>query len=121
MQSEKEIKLLRNLCRILALPCVLATPNSEVNYLLDNNVTNESDDVWVYTIRELPKTGLKAVFNTLAWRKYTSKTNNFNNKKLLKDLAVKVDKTNLNQLDQIDGCSIGNLPSRNSAHCFQTT
>ena len=50
----------------------------------------------------------KAVFNALAWSKYTFKTNNFNTKKLLKDFSIKADK-NFNQLDnfdQIDDCSI---------------
>ena len=43
----------------------------------------------------------KAVFNALAWSKYTFKTNNFNTKKLLKDFSIKADKKNFNQLDNL--------------------
>ena len=101
LDEKKKIKLLRNLCRILALPCVLVSPHSGVNYLLDDNVTNGSDDVWVYTIRKLPKANIKAVLNVLDWDKYLNVPNSFDTKLLLEDLDVEAESTNLNQLDKL--------------------
>ena len=100
-EEEKKIKLLRNLCRILALPCVLVSPTSEVNYLLDDNVTNGSDEVWVYTIRKLPKANIKAVLNVLDWDKYLNVTNMFDAKLLLENLDIESDSMNLNQLNKL--------------------
>ena len=72
------MKLLRNLCKILALPTVHASSNAKVNCLF--NVIDESNTpsgygenkFWVYAIRKLPPTDVKAILHLLK-EQYTTK------------------------------------------------
>ena len=91
-KASNRIKLLRNLCRILALPAVLASTNAEVNNLL--NVNNDSDsrvekgEIWVHVIRKLPSASLKAVINLSGWAEYADDNDNIDIVKYLNDHEI---------------------------------
>ena len=88
-KASNGVKLLRNLCRILALPAVLASTNAKVNNLL--NVNNDSDsrvekgEIWVHAIRKLPSASLKAVINLSGWAEYADANDNIKTVKYLND------------------------------------
>ena len=91
-KASNRIKLLRNLCRILALPAVLASTNAKVNNLL--NVNNDSDsrvekgEIWVHAIRKLPSASLKAVINLSGWAEYADYNDNIDIVKYLNDHEI---------------------------------
>lgn len=91
--SMSKIKLLRNLCRILGLPSVLASTNAKVNNLL--NVTSASapkdNDIWVHAIRSLPQANLTAIFQSLEWCQLTDEDNELNYTGLLTLFDIKHD------------------------------
>lgn len=63
----KEIKLLRNLCRFIVLPCVLSSTNSNISNMLNLKTSSSQNmnTIWVYGIKRLPKTELEATFKNL--------------------------------------------------------
>lgn len=89
---EDKIKLLRNLCRILGLSCVLASTNAKVNNLLNINKNHASapreNSIWVYAIRKLPKANVKAVLSLLNWAQYANCEDSFDTEGLLNDLGI---------------------------------
>ena len=90
-ESER-IKLLRNLCRVLALPAILASTNAKVNNLLNvNNNTGSrvgDGEIWVHAIRKLPSACLKAVFNLSGWAEYADDNDDIDIVTLLQDLDI---------------------------------
>ena len=63
----KEIKLLRNLSRMLPLSSVLASTNAKINNLLNVNSSSapKLDAIWVNAIKKLPKANLNAILHVL--------------------------------------------------------
>ena len=87
--TEERIKLLRNLCRILGLRCVLASTSARINNLLDPSAISDAgtapkdNTVWVNTIRKLPKASIKAIFKSLDWERFLNARNEFDSESLL--------------------------------------
>ena len=92
----KSMQLLRNICRILALPCVIASTNAKINTFSKDSA---SGDVWVYVIKKLPKANLKAIFHLLI-SKYTRK-GEVNATNLIKGIGIRSDNTNKTRLDDM--------------------
>ena len=90
-ESER-IKLLRNLCRVLALPAILASTNANVNTLFKANVNSGAragdGEIWVHAIRKLPSASLKAVICLSGWEEYADDDNNIDIVRLLQDLDI---------------------------------
>ena len=104
--NDKNIKLLRNISRIIGLRCVLASTNAKVNNLLNLATTigpgtgtgPEFGSVWVHAIRELPKANVKAILKLLGWNKYATDLKNFDTEQLLADIGIALDTTGTNRI-----------------------
>lgn len=61
----QSMELLRNLSRLMVIPCILSSPNLSTHYMFDSSSTispvNLIDPVWVYSVRELPKASVRAI------------------------------------------------------------
>ena len=83
---------MRNLCRVLALPAILASTNAKVNNLfnVNNNTGSRVGDgeIWVHAIRKLPSACLKAVFNLSGWAEYADDNDDIDIVRLLQDLDI---------------------------------
>ena len=98
------IKLLRNLSRILGLPCILASTNAKINNLLNVSSASASSEIeiWVNGIRILPKANLRAIFHNLGWGDFINNENlEFNLKELLDTLNIRYDGQALRQLENL--------------------
>jgi hypothetical protein len=97
------IKLLRNLCRILGLPTVLASTNSKVNNLL--NVGSASalkhNSIWVNAIRTLPQANMKAIINILDWDKYSNEKCELDLKMILEALKINYQPCDFSRLQNL--------------------
>ena len=107
----KEVAFLKDLCRILALPCVIASRNCGANlvgisYGREHQSDPREDEIYVYTIRNLPKADMNAIFKLLDLDKYSVNGNQFNTSQLLLDLRLTYDEDNLNQLGNLISLAI---------------
>ena len=64
------------------------------------------DEIYVYTIRNLPKADMNAIFKLLDLDKYSVNGNQFNTSQLLLDFGLTYDEDNLNQLDNLISLAI---------------
>ena len=91
-KNEDSIKLLRNLCRLIGLECVMASTSAKINNLLNvkkpGSSAPKANAVWVHAIRKLPKASIKAIFKLLGWDAYATDPENFQTSQLLSDLAI---------------------------------
>jgi hypothetical protein len=81
---------LRNICRILGLPTVLASTNAIVNSLLHEkpfSVLN-GDSIWVHVIRTLPQANLKGIIHVLDWDRFSNEKCELNLKSILQALKI---------------------------------
>ena len=107
----KEVAFLKDLCRILALPCVIASRNCGANLVgiyNGNEPQSDSgkDEIYVYAIRKLPNADMNAIFKILDLDKYSGNGNQFNTSQLLLDIGLNYDEDNLNQLDNLISLAI---------------
>ena len=67
LESYKQIRLLRNISRCIAFPCVLASTNLRISNMLKLNLNGDSSccegEIWVKVVRKLPPANLRAIFN----------------------------------------------------------
>ena len=101
--NDKNIKLLRNISRIIGLRCVLASTNANVNNFVgsETQIASEFGSFWVHLIRELPKANVKAILKLLGWDKYATDLRNFGTEQLLADIGIALDTTGTNNLIQL--------------------
>jgi hypothetical protein len=84
------IKLLRNLCRMLGLPTVLASTSARVNNLLNVGSASalKENYIWVNAIRTLPQANMKAIIHILDWDKYSNEKCELDLKMILEALKI---------------------------------
>ena len=101
--TEDRIKLLRNLCRVLGLPTVLASTSAKIMNLLNLNSASaiKSDSIWVYAIRTLPPVNLKGIFHLLTWNEYIELNGDLNLKMILDGLNIRYEDTEFSQLQNL--------------------
>ena len=97
--------LLRNLCRIIGLRCILASSSAKVNNLLNVKKFGSSawkaNAIWVHAIRELPKANVKAIINSLGWGRFFNDLNEFDTAGLLNLYGFELDVSNRAQFDNL--------------------
>ena len=101
--TEPRIKLLRNLCRVLGLPSVLASTSAKVMNLLNVNSASAINEksIWVHAIRTLPPANLKGIFHLFHWNQYIELNGYLNLKMILADLNIQYEDTEFNQLQNL--------------------
>lgn len=102
-QFEQRIKLLRNLGRILALSCVLASTNAKVNNLLNTSSDSapRKNAIWVHAIRALPKASMSAILHLLNWNGYADDNGNICAEGLLEGLEIQYESVEFNLLENL--------------------
>ena len=89
--DEPSIKLLRNLCRLIGLPTVLASTNAKIMNLLNTHTDSALDEntIWVNAIRTLPPANVKAILHLLNWNEYVDSSGNLKLKQLIDGLNIR--------------------------------
>lgn len=105
-----EIRLIRNIARCVAMPCVMASTNSKVNNLIVN-LSNESSywnkSVWVQVARKLANAKITTIFKTTVVNKnikfdyFLNRRGKFDSRKLLKYFAISFDNNSLETFERM--------------------